>query len=486
MDSRGTGANLALMIDDHDAARVALIEDDVVLTYGELRDRVASARARLAAAGVGAGDTVVLGAGNEIGFVVASFAALGLGARPAPINPYAPPAEVRRKIEPLGGAVMVIGEVAPHLLADDDGYGLPVITTDDLSGTGDAPAIVEVGAEEPAFLLSTSGVSGQPKVAVLTHGGMAWVQQSVIGDGPEQLTADDIALGVLPVAHVLGLNLALLATLRAGGAVVLQRRFDSATSLELIRRHRITMVVGAPPMWHRWAVSEESSDAMASVRFARSGAAALRPATVDRLERVYGVRIKQGYGLTETSAVVTTGRGFDAPVTSVGRALPGVEMVVVDDDGAPVDIGDVGEVVVRTPGCFAGYLGDPDSTEMVLTEDGWLWTGDLGVLDDDGFLHLVDRVKDIVIVSGFNVYPAEVEDVLMHFPGVRAAVVVGRAHGVTGETVVAHVSGDVDEAELDAWARSQLASYKCPTSYLRVDDVPETSTGKQLRRELKS
>lgn len=474
------------MIEDHDADRVALIEGDVVLTYGELRDRIAAARARLAAAGVGPGSHVVLAAGNEIGFVIATFATLGLGAFAAPVNPYAPVAEVRRKIQPLNAVVMIVGEVAPHLRDDPESFGLPLLSTDDLHADGEAPAIVEVDGDAPSFLLSTSGVSGTPKVAVLTHDGMAWVQQSVVGDGHEQLGPDDIALCVLPVAHVLGLNLALLATLRAGGGVVLQRRFDSTESLELIRRHAITMVVGAPPMWHQWAVGEEPSDAMASVRFARSGAAALRPSTVDRLEGVYGLRIRQGYGLTETSAVVTTGRGLDAPVTSVGKVLPGVELVLVDDDGGPVDVGDVGEVVIRTPGSFAGYLDDPESTELVLTDDGWLWTGDLGVLDDDGFLHLVDRVKDIVIVSGFNVYPAEVEDVLMDFPGVRAAVVVGGAHGVTGETVVAHISGEVDEAELDAWARSQLASYKCPTSYVWVDQVPQTSTGKAVRRELRS
>lgn len=492
MSDVSSTTNLASIIEGHPPGQIALIEGDETVTYGELRERVASCRAYLNDNEIGPQSRVVLAAGNEIGFVVVALAALGLGAWVAPVNPYSPAPETRRKLVPLKADLMVLGETAGRL-ADEQDFGVPVVAVADMIGDpATAPEILAVAPAEVSFLLSTSGVSGIPKVAMLTHGGMGWVQGSLIGDGPQQLCADDISLGVLPVAHILGLNIAVLATLRAGASVVLQRRFSPDESLELIRRHKITMVVGAPPMWHQWAIAnaDEStaatSDAMASVRFARSGAAALRPATVDRLERVYGIKVAQGYGLTETSATVTTGRGQHAPPTSVGRPLPDVALVLVDDDGAPIDVGDVGEVVIRTPGRFAGYLDDRDSTEVVLTEDGWLWTGDLGVLDDEGFLHLVDRVKDIVIVSGFNVYPAEVEDIIMNFAGVRAAVVVGRAHGLTGETVVAHVAGDVDPDELDQWVRSQLSSYKCPTSYQLVDQLPHTNTGKAIRRELRS
>jgi long-chain acyl-CoA synthetase len=490
-----SASNLASIIEDHPGDAVALIEGDMSMTFAELRDQTATCRAALAARNVGPGSRIVLAAGNEIGFVVTALAALGLGAQVAPINPYSPAPEARRKLPPLNAELLVFGETADRL--DDGGYDIPTISTGELLAEGNAagdtapPPVAAVADDDVSFLLSTSGVSGVPKVAMLTHGGMAWVQQSLIGDGDQQLRPTDISLGVLPVAHILGLNIAVLAALRAGAAVVLQRRFDSRESLELIARHGVTMVVGAPPMWHQWAAGAGApengpSDAMATVRFARSGAAALRPATVDRLERIYGVRVTQGYGLTETSAVVTTGRGVDAPITSVGRALPDIALVLVDDNGAPVDVGDVGEVVIRTPGKFAGYLDDEITTEMVLTDDGWFWTGDLGVLDDDGFLHLVDRVKNIVIVSGFNVYPAEVEDVILQFPGVRAAVVVGKAHGVTGETVCAHVAGDVNVDELDAWVRSQLSTYKCPTDYQWVDQVPQTPTGKTLRHGMQS
>ncbi|MEM7095157.1 MAG: class I adenylate-forming enzyme family protein [Actinomycetota bacterium] len=485
----GIGANLASIIEGHPGDAIALIEDDVRITYGELRARVVGWRARLASLGVTRGSRVVLAAGNEVAFVEAALATLGLGAVAAPINPYSPAPEAQRKVASVSPDLVVIGDVAARL-REPDTFDVPVLYASsdgvpESAGT-EAPGIVDTAPGDVAFLLSTSGVSGAAKIAMLTHQGMGWVQQSLCGDGPQQLRADDTTLAVLPVAHILGLNVALLATLRAGACAVLQRRFDSEQSLALIAEHGITMVIGAPPMWHQWAVGAGADDAMASVRLARSGAAALRPATADRLQTRFGINVVQGYGLTETSSVVTTGRGVDAPATSAGRPLADIALVVVDDDGVPVDVGDVGEVVVRTPGAFAGYLDDPESTAMVLTDDGWLWTGDLGVVDDSGFLHLVDRVKDIVIVSGFNVYPAEVEEVLMEFPGVRAAVVVGRAHGVTGETVVAHIAGEVDTDELDEWMRSQLSTYKCPTAYHLVDEIPTTSAGKALRRELRA
>lgn len=481
---RHTDVNLASIIEAHSADATALIEGQQSITYGELRSTVARCRAALSARGIGVGCRVVLAAGNEIGFVVTALAALGLGAQVAPINPYSPAPEARRKIESLNADLVVLGEAATSL-TDDDRYDVDVTSTGELIAGHDSQQaqspIVPVESADVAFLLSTSGVSGVAKVAMLTHGGMAWVQRSLIGDGHQQLLPTDISLGVLPVAHILGLNIAVLSTLRVGGAVVLQRRFNPEESLDLIRHHGVTMVVGAPPMWHQWAIGDGPPDAMNTVRFARSGAAALRPAAVERLKQRYGIQVAQGYGLTETSAVVTTGRGIDAPVTSVGRPLPDVALVLVDDEGNPVDVGDVGEVVIRTPGLFAGYLDDDAATEIVLTDDGWLWTGDLGVVDDRGFLYLVDRMKNIVIVSGFNVYPAEVEDVIMQFPGVRAVVVDGKAHGLTGETVTAHVAGEIDIDELDAWVRTQLSTYKCPSEYQLVAEVPQTPTGKTLR-----
>ena len=169
----------------------------------------------------------------------------------------------------------------------------------------------------------------------------------------------------------------------------------------------------------------------------------------------------------------------------MGVPLDGVEVVLVEEDGTPVEPGDAGEVVVRGPGIFKGYLDAPELTEQVLTDDGWFWTGDIGVFDADGYLYLVDRIKDIIIVSGFNVYPSEVEAILMEHPNVRGAIVVGVADGLTGEAVEAHVSGQVDIDELDQFCRDRLSRYKCPATYHLVEELPVTAHGKVVRRELR-
>lgn len=478
--------NLASIIDGHDGASIALIEDDRHVSYAELRERVAAMRAHLGSMGLGLGDHVAVACGNEIHFVVATLGALGAGCVVAPINPYSPINELKRKVAPLDARCIVIGAVARDMLDHADEFDAPLIDMKTVADSADAPSsVLDVDPDHLAFLLSTSGVSGTPKIAMLSHNNLAWVQQSIVGDGPQQLRADDVSLAVLPPAHILGLNLVILSALRAGGAVVLQHRFDVDESLRLVSEHQVTMIVGAPPMWQRWAAADAPADAMASVRFARSGAASLPADVYERLRTHCGVEVRQGYGLTESSAALATGRGLDVRVTSVGKPLPGVEMVLVDDDGEPVDIGDIGEVVVRAPSVFKGYLNDPEATASILTDDGWLWTGDVGLFDDDGYLYLVDRVKDIIIVSGFNVYPAEVEDVLMEHPNVRGALVVGGAHGATGETVIAHVSGDVSVEDLAEFASSQLSRYKRPTEYHIVDELPQTAAGKRLRRELR-
>ena len=290
---------------------------------------------------------------------------------------------------------------------------------------------------------------------------------------------------MLPFSHIFGLNLVLLATLKVGGTVVLQRRFDEVESLQLVRQYGITTLAGAPPMWQRWAAADVPDDSMATIRHASSGAAALPLAAYEAVLDRFGIEVAEGYGLTETSPIVTWSRGIAVRPTSVGKVIEGAEVVLVEPDGTPVDAGDTGEVVIRSPGVFKGYLNSPELTDAVLTDDGWFWSGDVGVFDDDGYLYLVDRIKDIIIVSGFNVYPSEVEGVLTQHPGVRGAVVVGAEDLDTGETVVAHVLGSASAEELDVFARANLSRYKCPTSYEFVDELPVASTGKLIRRELR-
>ena len=238
-------------------------------------------------------------------------------------------------------------------------------------------------------------------------------------------------------------------------------------------------------MWKRWAEADAPDDSLASVVYGASGAAALPVEVFEAIRERYGVEIAEGYGLTETSPIITLSRGIPIRPTSVGQVAEGVDLALVESDGTPVEQGDTGEIVVRGAGVFKGYLDSPEVTASVLTDDGWFWTGDVGVLDDDGYLYLVDRVKDLIIVSGFNVYPAEVESVLMEHPDVRGAVVVGTPHSDTGEAVVAHVSGQVSESDLNAFARARMSGYKCPTEFHFVEELPIAPTGKVVRKSLR-
>lgn len=477
--------NIASIIETHDAARVALIDGDDQLTYGELRDWAASIRQLLTERGVGSDDRVAVPAGNEPAFVAAALGALGVGARVIPMKPTNPLPELDRKLASIRPAIILVGEGASWMLDHAEGIPTPMVDLREVARTVDtSPALVERDDDHIAFMMLTSGVSGNAKVAMLSHGNLTWAQAAVCEYSLDGLNADDVALAVLPFSHIFGLNVILLASLRMGGQVVLQRRFDVDRSLELCSRHGITLLAGAPPMWRRWSIIEAPDGAFDTVRLAISGAAALPVEVFEEMQLRHGITIEEGYGLTETSPILTTSRG-DVKAGSVGKAVADVDLILVEEDGTPVDRGDAGEVVVRGPGIFKGYFEDDDATHEVLTSDGWFWTGDVGVLDDGGHLYIVDRIKDIIIVSGFNVYPAEVENVLLEHPDVRGAVVVGAIHLDSGETVVAYVSGDVDADELDRHARANLSRYKCPTEYHLVDELPVAPSGKKIRRELR-
>ena len=250
-------------------------------------------------------------------------------------------------------------------------------------------------------------------------------------------------------------------------------------------KHQITVVAGAPPMWRRWSTLDAPDGAFSSVRIAVSGAAALSPAVHEQMLNRHGVMIEQGYGLTETAATVSNNRGLAVRPGSVGKPIGDVEMLLVEEDGTPVEPGDSGEIVVRGPNIFAGYYDSDEQTEQCLTESGWFWTGDIGVVDDEGYVYIVDRSKDLIIVSGFNVYPAEVEKILATHPDVSGAIVVGEDDPLTDETVVAYVTGTIDPEDLIAFSKEQLTRYKCPTKVYVVEELPIGPTGKPVRRELR-
>jgi long-chain acyl-CoA synthetase len=308
------------------------------------------------------------------------------------------------------------------------------------------------------------------------------------------LNPGDVCLGVLPLFHVFGLNAVLGIGLAAGASTVLLDHFDAAAAVRDVREHQVSVVAGVPAMYHAFLELDDAAapaQAFESVRLAVSGAAPLDGELLDGMRKRFGVVVHEGYGLTEAAPIVTTsviGRREPA-AGSIGPPLPGVDVRLVDADGGDVLPGDPGEIWVRGPNVFPGYWHDPDATTRALTGDGWLRTGDVAVSDDEGELSLVDRAKDLVIVSGFNVYPAEVEEALLEHPDVAEAAVVGEPDPRTGEAIVAFVVPEPgarpDPAALLAHCARSLARYKCPTRVEIVDALPRSFAGKVLRRELR-
>jgi long-chain acyl-CoA synthetase len=493
--------NVARVAEGHDPMAAALISRNRTITYGELVDEADRMRGGLAGIGLTDGDRVALICGNGHPFVIAYLACTGLGAVVVPLNPTSPPAELERQLAAVHARGVVVDRSAggwrdvdrtrlgsiQHVIAVDVDVLDDAVLLDDLLTAAPLP-VANVAPDHVAALMFTSGTGGAPKAAMLTHGNLlANIEQAL--STTRRVGPDDVVYGAVPLYHIFGLNVVLGFSLSVGATVLLVQRFDPVAAVESIRSRGVTVIPGAPALWAAFAdLDQARPDAFATVRLALSGAAKLPVPVAERMLERFGVAIAEGYGLTEASPVVTSSAGLPPRFGSAGKVLAGVELRLVDESGRDALVGDVGQLWVRGPNVFAGYLDDPEATAQVLTPDGWLRTGDIGMCDDDGWLYLVDRAMDLVIVSGFNVYPAEVEEVLLEYPGVAEVGVAGVPDEATGEAVVAFVvrepGADVDEAGLREHARRHLARYKCPSRVVYVERLPRTSIGKLLRREL--
>ncbi len=490
------------MIESHPDDAVAIISRNRQTTYGELRDQVACMRGGLTGLGLDEGDRVGIVCANNWYFVVSYLAVLGGGFVAVPLNPNSPPRELERELADIGARAVIVGPsgrkgvhqmvraqcpALEHVIVSQ-GEDIPeAIVLDELL-TGAPGPLVEREADDLAVLMFTSGTAGRPKAAMLSHGNLASNIDQMAADD-DAASADDVTFGVLPLFHIFGLNVVLGRSLTRGSTVLLIERFDPVSALEAIENHGVTTVPGAPTMWAAWAAMPGvTPKAMRSVRLGSSGAAKLTPEVAENVRRRLGVTLLEGYGLTECSPVVTSTLGLTPRPGSIGVPVVDLELRLVDADGEDVLIGDAGEIWVKGPNVFRGYWNDPAATKAALTDDGWLRTGDVAVVDDDGFLYLVDRAKDLIIVSGFNVYPAEVEDVLLEHSAVDQCAVIGVDHPYSGEAVKAYVVAaagrSIEEDELVDFCAERLARYKCPEKVMFVDELPHNVTGKVLRRAL--
>lgn len=491
------------MIDGPDDDTTAIISRGNATTYGELRAQVAGLRGGLQGLGIGPGERVAIVCGNNWYFVVSYLAILGIGAIAVPLNPLSPAVELTRELDEIDAVAVIAGPASrrslegldrgqlvslTHLIVCDGELAEGEIALDDLVAC-EPIDVVDVDEDDLAVLIFTSGTAGFPKAAMLSHGNVQANIAQLGGLEMEVQHGSDVALGVLPLFHIYGLTVVLGLTFTTGSSVVLVERFDPQSALTTITSHKVTVLPGVPAMWNAWAnLPGVPADAFAGIRIATSGADRLPGEIAARLHERFGLVVHEGYGLTEAAPVVTSSIGEQLHLGSVGMPLPGVEVRLVDVDGADTLVGDSGEVWVRGPNVFKGYWHNPEATAQVLDADGWLHTGDLAVVDDDGYLSLVDRAKDLIIVSGFNVFPAEVEGELSAHPAVEACAVVGVPHPYSGEAVKAFVivadGASTEEDELIAWCADRLARYKCPEKIMFVNELPIGLSGKVLRRSL--
>jgi long-chain acyl-CoA synthetase len=501
--------------------RVAVAEaGGRALTWRELDEEVRRVATGLGAAGVIAGYRVLIAVGNRIEFVATYLGTQRARVVAVPANPGSSVSELARMIADSGSrmvvadadtvtrvraAVEMVGaaldgeetELAADLLPRAVVPRVVVVgatlkpgekSYDHLRASLGKPAPVREDPEALAVLLYTSGTSGQPRAAMLSHRALLANIEQVAAVEPHMIGRDDIVLGVLPLFHVYGLNAVLGSVLRHRAKLVLAERFDPQGTLDLVGEEGCTVLPVAPPVFGYWLPEPDLRDRLATVRLVLSGSAPLAAEVVDLFSERTGISVHQGYGLTEAAPAVTSTLCSKAPDSgSVGAALPGVEVRLTDDAGHEAHDDDPGEIQLRGPNLFSGYWPDGSGGP---TEDGWWATGDVGYRDADGDLFLVDRLKELVIVSGFNVYPIEVEDVIREVPGVIDAAVIGVSNPETGEAVVAYVTADRDAAEAEEAVRrhceARLARFKQPSAVNVVPELPLTVTGKVQKGRLRA
>jgi long-chain acyl-CoA synthetase len=477
----------------------------------ELADRVAQG---LSTAGMVAGYRVMIAVTNRIEFVATYYGVLRARMVAVPINPRSATGEIVRTLVDSGARMVVadpttIGTVRAAVVGVREaleasgetgmpprvvGIGAPPEdgerTWDQLVAEIGQPVPGETDGESLAVLLYTSGTSGRPRAAMLTHRSLLANIDQAADVEPPMITGRDVVLGVLPLFHVYGLNAVLGQVVRQHARLVLVDGFDPEGSLDIIEDEAISVLPVAPPVFAYWMQVPGLEERLGPVRMILSGSAPLAPELTEAFSARTGLAIHQGYGLTEAAPVVTSGLCSKFPnARSVGAALPGIEIRLVDEHGAEPEEDDGGEIWIRGDNLFSGYW--PDGVDGP-DDDGWWPTGDVGYLDENGDLFLVDRLKELVIVSGFNVYPSEVEDVIGELESVAQAAVIGVEDEMTGEAVVAYVkpAGEVDAEQLAEQVRAhcanRLAGFKQPRTIHVTDDLPSTITGKVQKGRLRA
>jgi len=477
--------------------RVALRCGDLRFTFSEFDSAAARVATLLDKAGIEPGDRVGVMLPNTPAFAIAFYGIMYRGAVAVPMNPLLKAREVSFYLSNSGAKALFAtpafadeatagaGEVGAQCWVVDDAGLMTLIA--EVPGQ-DSP--VQRDDDDVAVILHTSGTTGKPKGAMLTHGNLGRNAEvsvrTLVEIGP-----DDVVMGCLPLFHVFGLTCGLNGAVLAGATLTLIPRFEPRKALEVIQRDGVTVFEGVPTMYSALlsVADQDAAEAAHSLRTCVSGGAALPVQVLTDFENAFGCTVLEGYGLSESSPAAA----FNHPhrprkAGSIGTPIEGVEMRVVDLDGVGVPQGKTGEIQIRGHNVMKGYWNLPDATTATITSEGWLNTGDVGRIDEDGYFYIVDRTKDLIIRGGYNVYPREIEEVFYEHPAVAEAAVIGIPHDSLGEEVGAAVAlkkgASVTADELRDYVKARVAAYKYPRLVWLVDALPKGPTGKLLKREI--
>lgn len=490
----------------------AYVFQDEATTYLELDGAVTKFASRLQEMGYKKGDHIALVVGNSPYYVIGLYGALRLGAVVIPINPLYTAHEISYilkngdvkaviTMDVLMEKFEAIAEQLPsveHYISCESGKEvsfngfslLPKLKSfSKIMTEGSLNFIApEIDKQETALILYTSGTTGNPKGAILTHGNL----YSNAKDVADYLTinVDDRVIAALPMFHVFCLTVSLNAPLMNGGTILIVPSFSPTEVFRLAKGYEATVFAGVPTMYNYLLHSiTDNEDSFSKIRLCISGGAAMPVALLKQFEQSFGVKISEGYGLSEASPV-TCFNPLDRPRKpgSIGTSILHVENRVVDEFGEEVPVGEVGELIVRGPNVMKGYYKMPEETAHAL-KDGWLYTGDMARMDDEGYFYIVDRKKDMILVGGYNVYPREVEEVLYSHPSISETAVIGVPDPDTGEAVISFVVSDdpsLKEDVLIDFCKSHLAKYKVPKEIEFLEELPKNTTGKILRKNLRA
>jgi fatty-acyl-CoA synthase len=483
--------------------KAALIFADEVITYRGLADAADRVSALLWHRGIRKGDAVAYLGENSPQFIQVMFGAMQLGAVFVPVNTRLAPPEIAHVLSDSGARALVLDSEFEDRIAavvEDAGIAHRIVTGD---GTPERPGLArllratraghadaEVALDDAAAIIYTSGTTGKPKGAVLTHGNLTWVALNCIID--YDVVSTDIALMISPLFHVASLGMGALPVILKGATMVLEKGFEPARALSQIQRHAVTMLSGVPTTYQLMADHPDwAGTDLSSLRTLTCGGSAVPTRILNAYEE-RGLSFSQGYGMTETSPGATSlsPAMTRAKQGSVGLPHFFTEVRIADENGAMVPRGTVGEIEISGPNVFAGYHGNPDATAAAFTADGWFRSGDLGYLDLDGYLYIADRLKDMIISGGENIYPAEVEDLVSDMDEVTGVAVIGVPDDRWGEVPWAVVTvrdgASVDTEAVRAHLDGRLARYKLPKNVVVVDELPRTASGKVRKADLRA